>query len=178
MTTAVIRWMVPLVGSVILTLTLFTVTHAESPYERDQREQLENYQRQHGLSPQQQQTQRWQQEWRQQHPNEPLPNAGVLQKMHRQEIIENTNRDFARMRQQRQAQLRHEYQLSRERQERILASQHVVWTAQQWHDWDRQYDLAQQQKAKDYLKGVAEAGEMTRAEMAREEEERIRRSGN
>ena len=155
-----------------------TAAHAETPYERDQREQLQKYQQQHGLSPQVLQTQRWQQEWRLQHPNEPTPTPGALQKLHRQETLENINQGFVKMRQERQAQLQREYLLSKQSQQRILDSQHISWTPQQWKEWDRQYDLAQQQKAKDYLKAVAEAGEMSKTEMAREEQERIRKSGN
>jgi hypothetical protein len=152
--------------------------HAETPYERDQRIQLEQYQQQHGLSPQVLQAQRWQQEWRQQHPNEPMPTLGDLEKLHRQEILQNMNQDFAKMRQERQAQLQHEYLLSKQHQQQILTAQHVTWTPQQWKDWDRQYDLAQQQKAQDYLNAVRQAGEMSRTEMAQEEQDRIRRSGN
>jgi hypothetical protein len=68
--------------------------------------------------------------------------------------------------------------LSKQHQQQILTSQHVTWTAQQWKEWDKQYDLAQQQKAQDYLNALRQAGEMSRTEMAQEEQERIRRSGN
>lgn len=151
---------------------------AESPYERDQRQMLEKYQREHGLSPQVQQAQRWQQEWRQQHPNEPMPNLGVLEKMHRQETLDNMNQGFARMRAQRQAQLKHDYLVSRQHQQHLLDAQHITWTAQQWQQWDREYDRQQRQSAEDYLKGVAQAGAMAREEAARDEAERIRKSGN
>jgi len=162
----------------LATVSWVTAVYAETPFERDQREQLEKYQREHGLSPQVLQAQRWQQEWRQQHPNEPMPTLGDLEKLHRQEILHNMNQDFAKMRQARQAQLQREYLLSKQHQQQILASQHVTWTPQQWKNWDRQYDLAQQQKAQDYLKAVAEAGAMSRTEMAQEEQDRIRKSGN
>jgi hypothetical protein len=160
------------------TVSWVKAVQAETPYERDQREQLETYQQQHALSPQVLQAQRWQQEWRQQHPNEPMPTLGALEKLHRQEILQNMNQDFAKMRQERQAQLQREYLLSKQNQMRILASQHVTWTPQQWKEWDRQYDLAQQQKAQDYLNAVRQAGEMSRTEMAQEEQDRIRKSGN
>ena len=160
------------------TVAWVTAVHAETPYERDQREQLEKYQQQHGSSPQVLQAQRWQEEWRQQHPNEPMPTLGALEKLHRQEILQNMDQDFAKMRQERQAQLQREYLLSKQHQQQILASQHVTWTPQQWKEWDRQYDLAQQQKAQDYLNAVKQAGEMSRTEMAQEEQDRIRRSGN
>src|ERR1700689_5890452 len=160
------------------TVAWVTAVHAETPYERDQREQLEKYQQQHGLSPQVLQAQRWQQEWRQQHPNEPMPTLGPLEKLHRQEILQNMNQEFAKMRQERQAQLQREYLLSKQHQQQILESQHVTWTPQQWKEGDRQYDLAQHQKAQDYLNAVRQAGEMSRTEMAQEEQDRIRRSGN
>jgi hypothetical protein len=107
-----------------------------------------------------------------------MPTLGALEKLHRQEILQNMDQDFAKMRQERQAQLQREYLLSKQNQMRILASQHVTWTPQQWKEWDRQYDLAQQQKAQDYLNAVRQAGEMSRTEMAQEEQDRIRKSGN
>jgi hypothetical protein len=153
-----------------------TAARAESPYERDQREMLERYQQQHGLSPQVQQSQRWQREWRQQHPNEPMPNFAELEKLHRQEITDNMHAGFAKMRQARQAELQRNYQMSRQNQEQKLAAQHITWSAQQWKDWDRDYDLQQQQRAQDYLKAAAQAGEFARAEKAREEEEKARKN--
>jgi hypothetical protein len=146
---------------------------AETPYERDQREMLEKYQREHGLSPQVQQAQRWEREWKEQHPGQPVPSAGALQKLHREETTANINAGFAKMRAQRQAELQREYQLSRSHQERALAAQHITWTPQQWKAWDRQYDLAQQQKAKDYLRAVELSGEMARKEREREEQEKF-----
>jgi len=154
-----------------------TAAWAESPYEKDQRAMLEQYQREHGLSAQVQQGQRWQQEWRQQHPNEPMPSFGALEKLHRQEINANMNQGFAKMRQARQAQLQHDYLLSKQHQQRMLAAQHITWTAQQCKDWDREYDREMQQRANNYLKAVAQSGEMARAEAVREENERILRRG-
>jgi hypothetical protein len=121
------------------------------------------------------QAERWKQEWRQQHPNEPMPSFGALEKLHREEIISNTNQDFAKMRQERQAKLKRDYLLSKQNQQRKLASQHITWTAEQWKQWDREYDLAMQQRAQDYLKAVELDGEMARAEKAREEEEKLRK---
>jgi len=149
---------------------------AETPYERDQREQLEKAQREGKLSPQVAQRLRWEQEWRTQHPGEPMPNPGQMQKLHRDEIIANTNADFAKMRAQRQADLQREYQLSRANQQRQLAAQHITWTAQQWQAWDRQYDRAQQQKAQDYLNGVRQAGEIDRMQREQEERDKIFKS--
>ena len=153
-----------------LMAALAGAAHAETPYERDQREQLEKAQREGTLSPQVAQRLRWEAEWRQQHPGEPMPNPGQMQKLHRAEIIANSNAGFAKMRAQRQAELQRQYQLSRANQERQLDAQHIAWTPTQWQQWDRQYDRAQQQKAQDYLNAVRQAGEIDR--MQREQEER------
>jgi hypothetical protein len=153
-----------------LMATLAGAAHAETPYERDQREQLEKAQREGTLSPQVVQRLRWEQEWRTQHPGEPMPNPGEMQKLHRAEIIANSNAGFAKMRAQRQAELQRQYQLSRANQQRQLDAQHITWTPQQWQAWNRQYDRAQQQKAQDYLNAVRQAGEIDR--MQREQEER------
>jgi hypothetical protein len=120
---------------------------AETPFEKSQREDQEHYQQQHGVSPQAAQARRWEQEWRQQHPNEPMPSFGALEKMHRQEIIANTNRGFAAMRKARQQQLQREYLMARQLQQRQLDARHVVWSPQQWHRWDQQYEQEHQQAA-------------------------------
>ena len=162
-------------SALILSLlaALAGAAHAETPYERDQREQLEKAQREGTLSPQVAQRLRWEAEWRQQHPGEPMPNPGQMQKLHRDEIIANTNAGFAKMRAQRQAQLQHEYQMSRANQQRQLDARHIAWTPAQWKEWDRQYDRAQQQKAQDYLNGVRQAGEIDRMQREQEERDRI-----
>jgi len=72
------------------------------------------------------------------------------------------------MRQRRQAELQHEYQLSRQRQEQINAGQHVTWTAAQWKNWDSEYDRQKQQQAQDYLNNIKKAGEMQREEWRRQ----------
>ena len=165
-------------GMTILALLagLACAAHAETPYERDQREQLEKAQREGTLSPQVQQRLRWEAEWRQQHPGEPMPNPGQMQKLHRDEIMANTNAGFAKMRAQRQAQLQHEYQMVRANQQRQNEAHHVTWTAVQWKEWDRQYDRAQQQKAQDYLNGVKQAGEIDQMQRDQEERDRIFKS--
>jgi len=150
-------------------------THAESPYEQNQREMLERYQKEHGLSPQVQQAERWKQEWKQQHPNEPMPSFGVLEKLHREETISTMKQDFAKMREERQAKLKRDHLLSKQKKQRELAAQHVTWTAEQWKQWDREYDLEMQQRAQDYLKAVEQAGEMARLEREREEAEKLRK---
>ena len=111
-------------------------------------------------------------------PERPTPNPGELQKLHRQEIINNTNQGFAKMRQARQAKLQHDYLLSKQHQAQILASQHITWTPQQWKEWDRQYDLQQQRIAQDYLKAAAMSGQMAREEAAQEQADRIRNGTN
>jgi hypothetical protein len=121
-------------------------------------------QAQQAPSPQVQQYERWKQEWYQQHPNEPLPIMPVLEKMHRGEIIQNMNNGFAQMRQRRQEELQRNYQMSKQHQEQINASQHVTWTAAQWKNWDTEYDRQQQQQAQDYLDNIKKAGEMQREE--------------
>jgi hypothetical protein len=156
----------------ILVLAALTA-RAETPYEQDQRQQLEKYQREHGLSPQVQQRLRWEKEWREQHPGQPLPSAGALQKLHQDEIIANIKAGGARMWAARQAELQRNYELSRDNQQRRLAAQHITWTPQQWRQWDRQYDQEQQQRAQDYLKAVELSGEMARREHEREEQERL-----
>ena len=77
------------------------------------------------------------------------------------------------MRAQRQAQLQHEYQMSRANQQRQLDARHIAWTPAQWKERDRQYDRAQQQTAQDYLNGVRQAGEIDRMQREQEELDRI-----
>jgi len=145
---------------------------AETPYERNQREQLEKYQREHGLSPQVEQAQRWEREWKEQHPGQPVPNAGVLQKLHRDETTANIHAGFAQMRAQRQAELRRQHQMARDHQARQLAARHITWTPAQWQAWERQYDLDQQRRAQDYLKATQQAAEIDLAQREREEDEK------
>jgi hypothetical protein len=158
-------------------LLLVTAAQAESPYERDQREQLERYQKQHGLSPQVQQTQRWEQEWRQQHPNEPMPNLGVLEKLHRQETINNMNQGFAKLRADRQVKLQQEHQMARQIQQRALDTQRITWSAQQWANWEKEYSRQHRQQAEDYAKTWELSGQMAREEAAREADEKRRKQG-
>lgn len=79
------------------------------------------------------------------------------------------------MRQERQAKLKRDYLLSKQNQQRKLASQHITWSAEQWKNWDREYDRTMQQRARNYLNAVEQAGETARAEKAREEEEKLLR---
>ena len=160
----------------ILALAACCTARAETPYERDQREQIEKAQRDGTLSPQVQQRLRWEAEWRQQHPGEPMPNPGQMQKLHRAETQANINAGFARMRAQRQADLQREYQLSRANQQRQLDARHVSWTPQQWKAWDRQYDLGQQAKAQAYRDAVKQAGEINQMEREHDEQQRIFKS--
>jgi hypothetical protein len=100
----------------------------------------------------------------------------TLEKLHRGEIIANTNRGYSAMRQQREAEPRRNYQLAKQRQELQLAAAHVTWTAQQWQQWDGQYDLEQQKLARDNLKAVEPSGQMGREQAARDAAERIRKA--
>jgi hypothetical protein len=150
------KWSIPCVA-VVLATSAATVWHAaayaESPYELDQRQQLEQYKREHGLSPEVAQAQRWKREWQEQHPNEPVPDAGVLQKLHRQETTDNITRGFAKMRQERNAKLLRNYQLSRQHQQQMLVAQHVTWTPEQWREWNRQYDEGLRAQVRSYEEG-------------------------
>jgi len=162
-------------GSVVC-ITLFSAAavRADNPSweeqqarNREMTRQALQQQAQQGPSPQVLQGQRWEQEWRQQHPNEPMPSFGALEKMHRGEIMQNMNAGFARMRQNRQAELQRNYLMAKQRQESILAGQHITWTSAQWANWNQQYDQEQHQRANDYLEGVRQAGEMERREQER-----------
>jgi hypothetical protein len=124
-----------------------------------------------GYSPSVGMGQRWEAEWRQQHPGEPMPSFGALEKLHRSEIMNNTNQGFAQMRANRQAELQRNYSMAKQNQERENAARHITWSAQQWQAWDRQYDGQMRQNAQDYLNGVRQAGDIFR----KEEEERQRR---
>ena len=142
---------------------------AETPYELDQRQQLEQYQREHGLSPEVAQAQRWKREWQQQHPNEPVPDAGVLQKLHRQETLDNINRGFAKMRAERKGKLLRNYLLSRQHQQQILAARHVTWTTAQWSEWNRQYDAGLRAQVRSYEEGRRVNAEILEMERQRRE---------
>lgn len=162
-----------LASSLLVGIAAATAALAETPYERNQREQLEKYQREHGsLPPDVEQRLRWEREWKAQHPGQPLPSAGALQKLHRDETSANIRAGFADMRARRQAELRREHQMARDHQARQNAAQHITWSPAQWQAWERQYDLAQQRKAQDYLKAVELSGEMARREKEREEDEK------
>jgi hypothetical protein len=151
-----------------------TAAQADSPTWAQQQAQNQELQRQAQLqqaqqapSPQVQQFARWKQEWVQQHPNQPIPSLGVLEHLHEGEIIANTNAGFAKMRQARQAQLQQDYQRATQNQERTLTAQHITWSAQQWKNWEKEYDLQMQQHANDYLEALRQAGEMEREEQRR-----------
>ncbi len=137
---------------------------------REMTRQALQQQAQQGRSPQVEQGERWEQEWRQQHPGQPMPSFGALEKMHRGEIMQNMNSGFTRMRQNRQAELQRNRLWGKQNQENILARQHITWSSQQWANWDRQYDQEQRQRAIEALEAARQAGELDKA--AREEEER------
>jgi hypothetical protein len=148
-----------------------SAAQADSPTGAQQQAHNQELQRQalqqQAPSPQVQQFARWKQEWVQQHPNQPIPSLGVLEHLHEGEIMANANAGFAKMRQDRQAQLQQDYQRATQNQQRTLAAQHITWSAQQWEDWDREYDLLMQQRANDYLEALKQAGEMEREEQRR-----------
>ncbi len=160
----------------VLLASLAAVAQAETPYEADQRQQLEKAQREGTLSPQVQQRLRWEAEWRQQHPGERMPNPGQMQKLHQSETLANIQASGAQMRAKRQADLQREYQMVRANQQRQLDAQHVHWTPQQWQAWDRQYSQAHKQQADDYLKARELAGQISEGERQHDEEQKIYRS--
>jgi len=164
------------------TLLGVTAVHADNPSwaeqqvrNREMQRQALQQQAQQGYSPQVQQGQRWEQEWRQQHPGEPMPSFGALEKMHRGETMSNLNAGMSRMWQNRQAELRRNRLWARQNQENDLARQHITWTSQQWANWDREYDAEQRQRAQEYLEAVRQAAEHDKAE--REEQERRKMYG-
>jgi hypothetical protein len=108
--------------------------------------------------------QRWQDEWRAQHPGEPMPILPVLERLHRDETSALIKQSGQQMWANRQAELKRNYLLSKQMQQRQNEANHVVWNAQQWAAWDKQYDAGQQAQANAYLQGVRQSGEMARAE--------------
>jgi hypothetical protein len=118
---------------------------------------------------------RWQAEWRTQHPGEPMPNDGVLQKLHRDELIQQSNADWVAGRQKRQEELRREYLLSRYNQQQINAKSGIKWNDAQWRAWDRRYSDEHKKQAEDFAKAWALMGEMARERAAQEEYERYLR---
>jgi hypothetical protein len=125
------------------------------------------------VRPQVLQYQRWQNEWKQQHPGEPMPSLGVLEHMHEKELVANTQADGQRMWAARQAELKANYQKARQMQGQKNAAQHITWNTQQWANWDKAYDQQMHQQAIDYEHAREQAGEELRAEMA----EQARREG-
>ncbi len=142
----------------VVTTSWFTAASAETPYERDQREMLEEGASERGLSAQVEQAGRWKKEWREQHPNEPMPSFGALEKLHRGEIIANMRAGFRGHAPAATGGDKRNYQLAKQRQQPLLTAAHVTWTPQQWQQWDRQYDLEQQKRAQDYLKAAELSG--------------------
>jgi hypothetical protein len=130
-------------------------------------------QAQQPVRPQVLQYQRWQKEWTEAHPGEPMPTLGQFEHMHEAEIVQQVHDDGQRMWAARQAKLKADYAQAKQMQAQKNAAQHVTWTSQQWAAWDKAYDNQKRQEANDYLKAQAQAGEELRAEMA----EQARREG-
>jgi hypothetical protein len=130
-------------------------------------------QAQQPVRPQVAQYQRWQDEWRQTHPGEPMPTLAQFEKMHSAEIQADVRARGQKMWADRQAQLKADYLHARQMQEQRNAAQHVTWNSQQWAAFARDYDRQKHQEADDYLKAVAQAGEEFRAELL----EQARREG-
>lgn len=119
---------------------------------------------------------RWQAEWRTQHPGEPMPNDGKLQKLHRDELMQQSRADWAAGRKIRQEELRHEYLMSRANQQHINAKNGVKWTDAQWRAWDQRYSDEHKKQAEDFARNWEMMGEMARQRAAQEEWERYVRS--
>jgi len=116
------------------------------------------------LAPQVLQSERWRQEWIQQHPGQPVPSFGVLEHLHAAETMSEINSGFDKMREARQAQLQQEHQMAKKMQERTLAAQNIKWSAQQWQNWDNEYDQQMHQRANEYSEAVRQSGEAARME--------------
>jgi hypothetical protein len=115
---------------------------------------------------------RWQAQYRAEHPGQPMPNDGVLQKLHRNELIQQSNADWDAGRKEREATLRREYLLSRYNQQQINAKNGVKWTDAQWRAWDQRYSDEHQKQAEDFAKNWALMGEMARQQAMQEEHDR------
>jgi hypothetical protein len=168
------RFLLVTVGT-SLAIVFATAACAETPYEADQRRQLEQYQKTHPVSPQVAQAQRWEREWREQHPNEPMPSFAKLEKMHQAELLANNKLAGQRMWAAHNAELKRNHDWARESQRKQLAAKHITWTPQQWRQWENRYDEEQKQRARDYVKAFGEMGENARLEAQRDEEERRRK---
>jgi hypothetical protein len=120
----------------------------------------------------QQRLARWQAQYRAEHPGQPMPNDGVLQKLHRDELIKQTNADWDAGRKERQDELKREYLLSRYNQQQINTKNGVKWTDAQWRAWDQRYSDEHQKQAEDFAKSWALMGEMARQQAMQEEHDR------
>ena len=118
---------------------------------------------------------RWQAQWRTEHPGQPMPNDGVLQKLHRDELLQLSNAGWEAGRKQRQEELKREYLLSRYNQQQINVKNGVTWNDAQWRTWDQRYNAEHKQQAEDFVRNWAAMGEMARQQAAQEEFERYKR---
>jgi hypothetical protein len=108
--------------------------------------------------------QRWQNEWKEQHPGEPVPNLGQLEHMHSAETNALVRQGGQQMWANRQSELKRNYLMAKNIQQQRNEANHVTWGPQQWAAWDKQYDAGQQAQANAYLEAVRQSGEMARAE--------------
>jgi hypothetical protein len=135
-----------------------------------QDQQIRNKQREQQLMQQQAaqpvnssilQSQRWENEWRQQHPGQPMPNAGQLQKMHSAEIQGNIKNGWAQMRQRQAVKANEEYQMATEISKRNAARDGVTWSKAQF---ERDYDQSHKDQADAYLESVRQSREISDTE--------------
>jgi hypothetical protein len=120
-----------------------------------------------GLSGQALQAQRWEQQWVTEHPGQPIPNPGQLQKMHTGEIQAEITAGGRQMWAGRQAELQSNYLMAKQMQQSKLAAQHTTWSPAQWANWDRSYDQSQQDQAEAYKRGIEIRREIDSEEMRR-----------
>ncbi|MEO8466802.1 MAG: hypothetical protein ABI640_15805 [Gammaproteobacteria bacterium] len=121
---------------------------------------------------------RWQKEFRKDHPGQPMLSDGQLQKLHRDELIAQSNKDMADGRELRQQQLRHEYLLLRHDQMQTNAKNGVTWNAAQWRAWDEEYNRQREDQARAWLQAWYQMGELAREQAIQEEFDRNARGGN
>jgi len=121
---------------------------------------------------------RWQKEFRRDNPGVPMPNDGQLQKLHRDELIAQSNKDMAQMRANRQEELRHEYLLLRHDQMQKNAKNGVTWNDAQWRAWDAEYNRQREDEARAWLQAWYLMGELARQQAIQDEFDRARRGSN
>lgn len=107
---------------------------------------------------------RWENEWRTQHPGQPMPNFGQLEKMHRGETLNNINNGFNAMRARRQQELSRNKSLAKQLYAKQIGKPGGTLSASEEQAFNRQYDNDQREYAEDFKRGQQQAGEIFEAE--------------